>query len=331
MCSQPLTTTPLPDPVMPEARVQIVPATAAVRVPVVSNDLCTFGKAKAASFVRHFSVDLSGTPLAGTFAPGQSFGVIPPGVDDKGKPLSMRLYSVSSPSWGEDGQGAVISTSVKRVIDERKPQRKGDDPADHGLFLGACSNYMCDRRAGDEVLVAGPFGKRFLLPVDKGAYEYVFMATGTGIAPFRAMAYELLEGAGGPLDGEVHLIVGFPYTSDLIYHDELVALAAKHPRFHYYTVISREGPGGRGPYLHAWMDREMDRLRRVLSEGRALLYMCGLSGMERGVFQTLVKHQLHAPYLTLSDRIADVDPSAWGPDVSKRDFRPTARFQVEVY
>lgn len=322
--------TTIAGPVFRTPQVQIVPADAPVRVPVVSNDLCTFGRAKSASFVRHFSVDVSGTPLAGAFQPGQSFGVVPPGVDERGRPLAVRLYSVSTPSWGDDGGGAVIATSVKRLIDERKPQRKGDDPADHSLFLGAASNYMCDRRVGDEVLVAGPFGKRFLLPEDAGAHDYVFMATGTGIAPFRSMALELLRRPDGPVRSEIHLISGFPYTSDLIYHQLFRELAAEHANFHYHTVISREGPDGRGQYLHAWMDREIAKLHDVLARDRTILYMCGLAGMERGVYQTLAKHRLHGPYLALSERLLGLPPSEWG-DIGRRELRPTPRMLVEVY
>ncbi len=69
---------------------------------VVTNDICS--AAKASGFARHFAVDVSGTPLEGNFLVGQSFGVLPPGVDEKGKPHKVRLYSICSPSIGEDGE-----------------------------------------------------------------------------------------------------------------------------------------------------------------------------------------------------------------------------------
>ena len=52
------------------------------------------------------------------------------------------------PQWGEDGEGNVISTTPKRVIDEFEPQKPGDDPDDHRLFVGVCSNYLCDLQPG---------------------------------------------------------------------------------------------------------------------------------------------------------------------------------------
>ncbi len=81
------------DPVMPEAKLNLVRPNAPVTGRVVSNDMCL--KSKANVWVRHTEIDVSGTPLEGNFLVGQSFGVIAPGVDDNGKPHKVRLYSVA--------------------------------------------------------------------------------------------------------------------------------------------------------------------------------------------------------------------------------------------
>src|SRR5689334_11903488 len=73
-----------------------------VEAVVVSNERCT--QRKSAHFVRHLAIDVSGSDLAGAFVPGQSFGVLPPGVDERGLSHKLRLYSVASPTRGEDGQ-----------------------------------------------------------------------------------------------------------------------------------------------------------------------------------------------------------------------------------
>jgi hypothetical protein len=173
-----------PEPRFPEAAMHLVRPKEPVAARVADTWLCTAGGSKAAGIVRHVSIDVSGTPLAGRFLVGQAFGVVPPGVDEEGRPHAVRLYSIASPSFGEDGAGHVLSTTVKRTIVERQPEREEDDPHDHRLFLGVASNYLCDLRIGDEVKVCGPQGKRFLLPLDRERHDYVFLATGTGIAPF---------------------------------------------------------------------------------------------------------------------------------------------------
>ena len=179
-------------PVLPNAAKNLAPVNDPVIGRVVSNNSCM--KGKSASFVRHTEIDVSGTPLEGNCLVVQSFGVIAPGKDPKGKLHKVRLYSIACPSYGEDGEGKIISTTPKRLIDEFNAEEKNPGPTENGLFLGVCSNYLCKLEPGDEVKLTGPSGKRFLLPVDRDKHDYVFIATGTGIAPFRGMVMELLFG-----------------------------------------------------------------------------------------------------------------------------------------
>lgn len=307
---------------------------------VASNELCMRGK--SSSFVRHVAIDITGTPLEGNFLAGQSFGIIPPGLDHHGKPHKVRLYSIASPTWGEDGAGRIMSTTPKRLIAERTPQGPKDDPLDHRLFLGVCSNYLCDLREGDPVQLSGPAGKRFLLPIDHDAHDYLFLATGTGIAPFRGFMKDLLEGppAGSPARARwkpcsrsIHLVMGSPYTSDLLYDDLFAGLAARHSNFTYHPVISRErrADGGRGEYAHQYIERRLDLFGEVLRRPTTLIYICGLAGMQVGLFQLLGRHALDHGYLTRDEQIADIPPAEWTEEQIKRRVRPTHRCMLEVY
>jgi ferredoxin--NADP+ reductase len=298
---------------------------------VVSTRLCTRGK--SASFVRHVCIDVGGTPLEGRFRAGQSFGVIPPGVDERGRPHKLRLYSIASPSFGEDGDGRVLSTTPKRLIAERQPQRSGDDPDDHRLFVGTCSNYLCDLRVGDEVRVTGPSGKRFLLPADPSRHDYLFLATGTGIAPFRGMALELLRHPRGACGSRIELLMGAPYGTDLLYDDLFTELAKEHANFAYHPVISRERrpDGGPGEYLHDRIRREADRWRAMLQSPRTLIYVCGLAGMQTGVFRTLASLGLAEGYLEVGEELAGIDPLDWSDEQIRRRVRHRGRCMLEVY
>jgi ferredoxin--NADP+ reductase len=277
---------------------------------IVSNDSCLRGK--SASYVNHTVIDVANTPLAGTFRAGQSFGVIPPGIDDRGKAHKVRLYSIACPSWGEDGAGQHISTTPKRLIDEFVAQKAADDPNDHSLFLGVCSNYLCDLNPGDEVLLTGPQGKRFLLPEQTDRHDYLFIATGTGIAPFRGMLLELLTGPAGPSQSRIDLVMGAPYTTDLLYDDLLTDLAARFSNFHYHTAISREASP---MYVNDLIDRRMDYFESLIGSERTLLYLCGLEGMDSGVFDVLTRHDLVDGYAT----------------ERSGKLKPTSRTMLEVY
>lgn len=289
---------------------------------VVSNERCT--QRKSAHFVRHIAIDVGGTPLERSFVPGQSFGVLPPGVDEHGRPHKLRLYSVASPSRGEDGQGRIIATTVKRTIDEHYETGK--------LFLGVASNYLCDLKVGDRVRLTGPSGKRFVLPQRPAEHDYIFFATGTGIAPFRAMLMELLETR---VPSRIVLVMGSAYATDLLYHGDLLRMQAENKTFTYLTAISRERQeDGHDPmYVQDRIATHRDLLLPMLESERTLLYICGLAGMELGIFQRLAgllpDHAL-SQYLRVDPEIVS-DIRSWTRAMIPRQIQPTRRVFIEVY
>lgn len=312
-------------PQLPSAALNLVRSRQPVTARVVTNESCL--KGKSASFVKHLVLDVSGTPLAGAFMPGQSFGVLAPGTDEGGRPHKVRLYSIASPSWGEDGAGCHLSTTPKRLIDEFTPQRPADDATDHRLFIGVCSNYLCDLRAGDPVRICGPSGRRFLLPKDPGAHDYLFLATGTGIAPFRGMLLELLAGP-DPCRSNIDLVMGVPYTTDLLYDDLFRELAARHANFRYHTAISRES---RGRYVADCLRDQADVFSPRLASDRTLIYQCGVLGMQHGVYRVLAELGLDAGYVQFSGPLSRQPPAEWTVDDMTRNARPTARCLLELY
>lgn len=295
---------------------------------VVSTERCTASK-KSAGFVRHVAIDVSGTPIAGRFISGQSFGVIPPGTDAKGLPHKVRLYSIASPTAGEDGRGAVLSTTVKRLIDE--------DWVSGSLYLGVASNYLCDLKPGDRVKVSGPNGKRFVLPARAEEHDYVFFATGTGIAPFRGMLGDLY---GAPTEPgkrrpRVALVMGSPYASDLLYHEQMSELARREPAFTYIPTLSRErqADGSAASYVQDRLSTHRDLLIPMLASDRSLVYICGIAGMELGIFQGMARHlpaDARERFLEL-DAEAAADPSGWTRRMIHKQVRPTRRVFLEVY
>lgn len=297
------------------------PAEPAEAVCVV-NERCT--QKKSAHFVRHVAFDVSGSRLAGNFVSGQSFGVLPPGLDAHGKPHKLRLYSIASPTRGEDGKSTVIATTVKRMIDEHYDTGK--------LFLGVASNYLCDLKPGDKARLTGPSGKRFVLPVAPHEHSYIFFATGTGIAPFRGMLLDLLQAG---VQSPIVLVMGSAYASDLLYHEELQELARRHSNFTYLTAISRERQGdGQGPlYVQDRLRTHQDVLLPVLRDRGGLVYICGLAGMEMGIFQqmaTLLADDHLEPYLRVEDEVRS-DVSGWKRAMLHKQITPTRRVFIEVY
>ncbi len=288
---------------------------------ITKTECCTASK-KAAGFVRHIEIDISGTNLVGQCQPGQSIGVLPPGVDAAGKPHKLRLYSLASPAAGEDGQGRIISTTVKRTIDEHWDTK--------ALFLGVCSNYLCDLKVGDQVKLTGPSGKKFILPKHPENHDFVFFATGTGIAPFRGMVHDVL--AHSPAS-RVALVMGSPYASDLLYDGHFRDLAKAHDRFSYHPAVSRESNGPHGKlYVQDRLRTDREALLPLLCSGRALIYVCGIAGMELGIIQELART---LPPEALSHYL-HIDPAAgpiegWTRQMLHKQLTLSRKVLMEVY
>jgi ferredoxin--NADP+ reductase len=317
-------------PLFPEVKMNLVRKSAPVQAIVVSNELCTAGK--SASFVKHLVLDIRGTLLEGQFAVGQSFGVVAPGTDKHGRPHKLRLYSLASPGFGEIGHPTYISTTPKRLIDEFKPQRN-DDGDRKALFLGVCSNYLCDLYPGDKVALTGPNGQRFLLPIERDKHDYLFLATGTGIAPFRGMLMELLRPPSGASRSRIDLVMGTAYSTDLLYDDFFRQLDHEHENFHYHTAISREPHNGdtRGRYIHELLQRDITHFAPLLANERTLLYVCGLEGMRYGVVRTLAQHALGGGYFKVPEELQNVDPARWTDGQIRKQVKTGSRSFLEVY
>lgn len=313
-------------PPLPAAKMHLhTPADAGVGT-VVSSALCTRGK--SASFVRHVVIDVSSTRLAGSFLAGQSFGVLAPGLDEKGRPHQVRLYSIASAGYGEDGNGMHLSTTVKRTIDEHWES--------HKLFLGVASNYLCDLKPGDPVRVTGPNGKRFLLPANVDEHDYLFIATGTGIAPFRGMVLDLLRPRSGvPCRSKITLVMGAPYETDLLYDDLFRELASQHTNFRYHTALSRQPQtdAARTMYVQQRLAAQREEFAELLTPNRTLMYICGLAGMELGIYQEMTRilpAGALEQYLTIAPEVVgQVD--AWSRTMLNRQIKTSRRVFTEVY
>lgn len=303
---------------LPEVELNIYTPKDPVEVPIVENRICS--KEASPNFVRHVTFDVSGTDLEGRVKVGQSVGILPPGEDENGRAHKLRLYSVSSPSNGEQGKAQLVSTTVKRTIEELE---------DNTLYLGVCSNYLADLEPGDKVRMTGPSGRRFLLPENKKAFNYVFFATGTGIAPYRGMIMDLMaEG----VEGEIILVFGCPYRTDLLYPDYFEALDRDQKNFHYLPYISREDrrSDGSKKYVQTCLLDDAKLLDPVLQQENTLLYICGLKGMESGIYRTLARKGLNE-YLDIRQPAAEKTPDEWDDTDLKRHVKPSARTFVEVY
>ena len=221
----------------------------------------------------HIVLDFGSMPFP--VLEGQSIGIVPPGLDERGKPHHARQYSIASPRNGERPGYNNLSLTIKRVLEDHsgKPVR------------GVASNYMCDLKVGDKVQVIGPFGSSFLMPNHPKSH-IVMICTGTGSAPMRAMTEwrRRLRTSGKFEGGKLMLFFGARTKEELPYFGPLQTLP--HDFIDIHLAFSRT-PGQPKRYVQDLMRERMADLAPLLADPHAYFYVCGLKAMEEGVVLAL--------------------------------------------
>ena len=231
--------------------------------------------------VRHLTFDISGGDLR--YLEGQSIGIIPPGNDDKGKPHKLRLYSIASTRHGDHLDDKTVSLCVREL--EYKHPETGE------TIKGVCSSYLCALEVGADVAITGPVGKEMLLPDDEDA-TIIMMATGTGIAPFRAYLWRMLkeQHENYKFKGLAWLIFGIPKTANILYKEDLEKLQQEfsdHFRLTYAISREQQNPEGGRMYIQHRVAEHADELWELMQKNNTHTYICGLKGMEGGIDEAL--------------------------------------------
>jgi CDP-4-dehydro-6-deoxyglucose reductase len=145
---------------------------------------------------------------------------------------------------------------------------------------GHLSPRLFDMKSGDRIEMRTPLGMfvlRQLAPRDS-----IFVATGTGIAPFRSMLQAHLKASSPAFT----LLFGVRYESHLLYREEFETMARTHANFRFWPTLTRPDAG--------WKGRQ-GRVQEHLAEAVSLLgerrdadfYLCGLKEMVDEVRGTL--------------------------------------------
>jgi ferredoxin-NADP reductase len=197
-------------------------------------------------FTKHLELEVDGVSHFG-FVPGQWLSV--KAVTPDGEEMT-RAYSIAS-APSDNGHFAFCLNRVEE---------------------GYMSNYLCGLEEGATVNFQGPFGGFVLRPP---LHDTAFIATGTGIAPFRSMLHWLLADPERHQEREFWLLFGARTEQDLYYKSEFEQLAAKHSNFHFMPTLSRAGEDWKG--LRGYVQQHLGEIVGMRADMHA--YICGLDKM----------------------------------------------------
>lgn len=179
---------------------------------------------------------------------------------------TFRSYSIASPITKNNSVELVVSV-------------------DHE---GIGSNYLKVSSIGDETKIIGPSG-RFTLP-ENLINELVFIATGTGVAPFIPMFYKLVDLG---YKGKISLCFGVRNEDEIFFVDKFEDLKTKLD-FTYKICVSQPGPNWNGA------KGKVTELLEISDFNNKQFFLCGHPLMiedmikrltEKGVATTNIFHE----------------------------------------
>lgn len=150
---------------------------------------------------------------------------------------------------------------------------------------GPGSTYLHELAVGEVVRVIGPQGF-FTRGKGEGA-PALFVGTGTGVTPLRSMLTHAVSHAD---PRPLWLVFGVRHEADMLYQDELRALAAAHANVRAEYTLSQPGPTWSG--RHGYVQTHVRPLYQELTargEGPPHVYICGLERMVSSVRELLRK------------------------------------------
>lgn len=102
---------------------------------------------------------------------------------------------------------------------------------------GIASSYVFSRKAGDPVVVSGPYGEFF---INESEAEMLYVGGGAGMAPMRSHLYHLFRTV--KTGRKVTYWYGGRSKRELFYTDHFRALEKDFPNFKFYLALSEPQP-----------------------------------------------------------------------------------------
>jgi ferredoxin-NADP reductase len=150
---------------------------------------------------------------------------------------------------------------------------------------GVASEAFFNLKAGETLTCSGPFG-RLILREGETPARYILVATGTGVAPYRAMLPQIAERLNNDTNLEVILLLGVQYRDDLLYGEDFLTFSNSHPRFKFMAFFSREELDDAKDHENkGYVQSAFENL--ALDPDEDLVYLCGNPNMIDDAFEWL--------------------------------------------
>lgn len=211
------------------------------------------------SYVKHFVFAVQKSPPF-DYLPGQFITI----HFEKGGKMLKRSYSIAN-----------VPTQNNRI-----------EFAAGYVEGGPGSDLLFNLKSGDQININGPFGR--LILKDEMPKRYIFVATSTGVTPYRSMIVELKHRLQINPDLRIIILQGVQKRSDILYAEEFIHFAQQFPQVSFRAHLSRANEN-LGPYEYSgYVQSAFPELD--LNPQEDILYLCGNPGMIDEAFTYLKEH-----------------------------------------
>ncbi|CAH8553159.1 unnamed protein product [Schistosoma mattheei] len=198
-------------------------------------------------------------------------------------PLKPRLYSISSSSLVHTNRIHITAAILNYKTNSGR------------IFKGLATNWLKSLQTADTQrhlkIPVAIHTSNFNLPRSR-KIPVIMIASGTGLAPFRAFIQERLKMAHNKVgeNGQMVLFFGCRHENeDFIYSDELKQ-ACSTGLLEMFTAFSRDSPDGNKVYVQHKMLEMGNMVWKLLDECYAYIYVCGdAAGMVRDMQLCLIE------------------------------------------
>ena len=202
------------------------------------------------------------------YAAGQSIGVMVPGPHEFGNAEHHRRYSIANPVQTGNVEALELELLVRRCfyLDEVSGER----------YPGVASNYLCDAKPGDKLLITGPYRSPFKIPQDENS-NLLMIGTGTGVAPFRAFVKQIYDTHQG-WKGDVRLFYGDKGGMNLLYLNDRQGDLSQYydeATFKAFDAVIDRPLANEADKLEETLEAHMDDCVRMLKDSNTYVYLAG--------------------------------------------------------
>ncbi|WP_028108629.1 NADH:ubiquinone reductase (Na(+)-transporting) subunit F [Ferrimonas futtsuensis] len=158
-------------------------------------------------------------------------------------------------------------------------------PPSNDLPPGKMSSYIFNLKAGDKVVISGPFGEFFVK--EESEAEMIFIGGGAGMAPMRSHIFDQLKAK--QTKRKMSFWYGARSVREIFYQEDFDGLAAENDNFHWNVALSDPLPednwDGYTGFIHNVLYENYLKDHKAPEDCE--FYMCGPPVMNAAVIKML--------------------------------------------